>query len=102
MVTFFTGTVTGPITSLTMTSVPITLGSSYTFTFMIPTTTAANYINPTTPAGQITINGVATNLYGYNKISTATAPAAYISQQITLMNTTGTNAFIATTSAYVA
>ena len=97
MITVFTGTVSGAITSLSITSLPVDPLTSYTFTFMIPTGISTYYITAT----PININGASVTLN--SQIGTLAASGSYISQQITIMNT-GTlpsaPSFIATTSAY--
>ena len=97
LITYFNTSATTAITSLTITSVPITALCSYTFTFIIPATNSANYINPT--GGTITINSTGgITLRGTITLST---PAAYIMQQISIMNisATTTPSFIALTTA---
>ena len=92
---YFNTTVTSAITSLTIVSVPIAALCSYTFTFIIPTTTSTYYIS----AGTITVNSTSgISLRGTITLST---PAAYIMQQISIMNISATTTpnFIALTTA---
>jgi hypothetical protein len=91
---YFNTAPTGAITSLTILSVPTTPLCSYTFTFIITTTTSANYIN----TANITINSTSYSLKGTITLGT---PTAYILQQITIMNISSsvTPNFIAFTTA---
>ena len=82
---YYIASTTGPITSLTITSVPINTLSSYTFTFILETTNSLNYIT----AANITINTTSVTLSGGSAISLNT-PTLCILQQITVFNTSST------------
>jgi len=90
---YVSGTAT-PITSVTITNLPTTPLTSYTFSFILTTASNANYITATT----VSVNGTSVTLRGTISLS---VPAAYIIQQVTIFNTsaTGTPSFAAITSA---
>ena len=91
---FYVSGTASAITTVTITNVPTTPLTSYTFSFILTTTSATNYITATT----VSVNGTAVTLRGTISLTT---PAAYIIQQITVFNTsaTGTPSFAAITSA---
>ena len=82
------------ISNITFTNIPITPLTSYTFTFILVTTSSSNYITAT----NTTVNGSSVTIRGRILIRT---PDAYLIQQITIFNTstTTTPTFAAVTSA---
>jgi hypothetical protein len=82
--------VTSSITGLAITNIPTTANRSYSITFILGTTVTSGYIS----TGSINVNGSAVTLRG--TINT-TVPAAYIIQQVSVLNIGGT--FAAVTSA---
>ena len=83
-----------PVTSLTITNLPSASLTSYTFTFILATTSASNYIT----ASSVNVNGTYYYVYGNLVINT---PLGYIIQQFTILNTSNTNipSYAAITSA---
>jgi hypothetical protein len=93
---YYIANVTGPITSLAITSIPVQPLSSYSFSFILSTTNSSNYIT----ASSATFNGTSVNLSGGAAISLG-QPTQCILQQITLLNisNTSTPSYISITSA---
>ena len=87
---FSIASVTGAITGLAITGIPLTSYRSYTMSFILATTSSSGYIS----AGSITVNGTAVNLKGTINAST---PTTYVVQQVSIFNINGT--FTAVTSA---
>jgi hypothetical protein len=80
---YVSGTAT-PITSLTITSMPVTPLASYTFSFLLASPgSSANYISAST----VNVNGTNVSLLGTITLGT---PVGYILQQITVFNTSST------------
>jgi hypothetical protein len=75
--------VTSSITGLAITNIPTNVNRSYSMVFVLATTVSSGYIS----TGSININGSAVTLRG---TINASVPSAYIIQQISMLNISGT------------